>query len=495
MRHLQIIIVCCVLVLVALEGCKVGPDYQRPDIVTPDGWRERVRTDTSLGQEPYWRVYDDAVLHGYIKRSLDSNLDLLAVMARIEAARAQVTIANSGLFPTLGVNGDVSGFANSENRYPGVSGDAFLGPTGVFGLMATLSWELDVFGRIRRGTEAQRAQLRATEEAYRASRVSIVSAVSETYITLRQLDMLKEIIDSNLASRREYERLAKTLFEGGKTSELDWRQAEGELRRVEAELPVVKISIAQTENALNVLLGRQPGLAVERGKSLSQQNVPTALPSGLPSQLIERRPDVVAAERRVATAFNRVAEAKAARLPKIALTANASSISSDLFVLQNHSNPVWGLGANLVAPIFNGYALQAQVEIKTAEQKLAVAEYGRIGARVFGEVEAALSAQFAADEREAILARSVAGNARALELAQARYKVGSGDLRGVLQQNIALYGARVALVRVQSERRVQRVNLYLALGGGFEVLPPAPEAGPVGAAAPGVAVAGSMSRQ
>jgi outer membrane protein TolC len=223
--------------------------------------------------------------------------------------------------------------------------------------------------------------------------------------------------------------------------------------------------------------------------------MPGPVPVGLPSELLERRPDVVAAERRVATAFNRVAEAKAARLPKIALTANASSISSDLFVLQNHSNPVWGLGANLVAPIFNGYALQAQVEIKTAEQKLAVAEYGRIGARVFGEVEAALSAQFAADEREAILARSVASNARALELGQVRYKVGSGDLRAVLQQNIALYGARVALVRVQSERRVQRVNLYLALGGGFEVLPPAPEAGPIGAARPEVAVAGSMPRQ
>jgi outer membrane protein TolC len=197
------------------------------------------------------------------------------------------------------------------------------------------------------------------------------------------------------------------------------------------------------------------------------------VPAGLPSELLERRPDVVAAERRVAAAFYGVQEAKAARLPRIALTGNVSDISSDLFVLQDRDNPVWSAGASLMLPVFNAGALQSQVRIRTAEQKQAVAEYGRIGARAFGEVEDALSAEFAAARRESVLGRAVAENENALKLAQVRYEVGSGDLRGVQQQQLAAYGSQTALVRVQAERLVQRVNLYLALGGGFEAAPAA----------------------
>jgi outer membrane protein TolC len=173
----------------------------------------------------------------------------------------------------------------------------------------------------------------------------------------------------------------------------------------------------------------------------------------------------------VAAAFNNVAEAKAARLPRISLTASATAVSSDLVVLQSHANPVLSLGGSLLAPIFSGYALEAQVDIRAAEQNLAIAQYGTVAQRAFGEVEGALSAEFASDQREEILTRSVASNARALELAQVRYKVGSSDLRSVLQQNVALYGARTALLHVQSDRRIQRVNLYLALGGNFEKNP------------------------
>jgi outer membrane protein TolC len=199
--------------------------------------------------------------------------------------------------------------------------------------------------------------------------------------------------------------------------------------------------------------------------------VPSPVPAGLPSELLERRPDVVAAERRVAAAFYGVQEAKAARLPRISLTGNVSDISSDLFVLQDRDNPVWSAGASLLLPVFNAGALQSEVRIRTAEQKQAVAEYGRIGARAFGEVEDALSAEFAAARREKVLGRAVTENENALKLSQVRYDVGSGDLRGVRQQQLAAYGSQAALVRVQAERLVQRVNLYLALGGGFEAAP------------------------
>ena len=195
------------------------------------------------------------------------------------------------------------------------------------------------------------------------------------------------------------------------------------------------------------------------------------MPAGLPSDLLERRPDVVAADRRVAAAFYGIQEAKAARLPRISLTASVNDISSELFVLKNGDNPVWSAGASLLQPVFNAGALQTQVRIRTAEQKQAIAEYGRIGARAFAEVEDALSAEFASGRREAVLARAVAENQTALDFAQQRFKVGSGDMRAVSQQQLALFGANSTLLRMQSERLIQRVNLYLALGGGFEAAP------------------------
>jgi len=195
----------------------------------------------------------------------------------------------------------------------------------------------------------------------------------------------------------------------------------------------------------------------------------------MPSELLERRLDVVTAERRVAAALYRTEEAKAARLPKISLTAAVSSISSDLFVLKDRDNPVWSAGASLLAPIYLGGALQSQVEIRTAEQKQALAEFGRVGARAFGEVEDALSSGFTLDERATILARAVAENERALALANVRYRVGSGDLRAVQQQQLALSSSRTALLRVTSEQLVQRVNLHLALGGSFEMGRTAPQ--------------------
>jgi outer membrane protein TolC len=228
----------------------------------------------------------------------------------------------------------------------------------------------------------------------------------------------------------------------------------------------------QAKRALEVLVGRYPAAAVQVRSTLPA--LPGGVPVGLPSELLERRPDVIAAERRVAAAFHSVGEAKAARLPKISLTASVTSITSDLFVLQNHSNPVWSLGAALLQPIFNGYALEARVDIATAEQKLAIAEYGRVGARAFGDVESALSSGFAAVEREAILARAVDVNVRGLDLAKVRLRVGTGDLRGVLQQGAVLGGSRATRLRMASEQLIQRINLHLALGGSFEPRPPAP---------------------
>jgi outer membrane protein TolC len=233
----------------------------------------------------------------------------------------------------------------------------------------------------------------------------------------------------------------------------------------------LKLAREQALRGLEALLGRYPAAEVAAATELAKVAGP--VPAGLPSELLERRPDVVAAERRVASAFYGIQEAKAARLPTIKLTGSVNDISSDLFVLKSRDNPVWSAGASLLQPVFNAGALQTQVRIRTEQQKLAIAEYGRIGARAFGEVEGALSSEFAATRRESMLARAVAENQQALELANVRYKVGSSDLRGVRQQQIAVYGSQSALIRVQTEKLVQRVNLFLALGGGFDAAPAA----------------------
>ena len=259
----------------------------------------------------------------------------------------------------------------------------------------------------------------------------------------------------------------------GRGDDYDVAQARASLQTYRDAAEQFELAYQQAVRSLETLAGRYPAAALEAPAQLAVK--PPPVPTGMPSELLERRPDVVAAERRVAAAFYRVEESKAARLPKISLTASGTSISSDLFVLANHSNPVFSIGLSLLAPIFTGGALEAQVEIKTADQKVAVAEYGRVGQRAFSEVENALASEFTLEARAAVLREAVTQNERALEFANVRYRVGSGDLRAVQQQQLALYAARTALLRVQSEQLVQRVNVHLALGGGWEPARAQPE--------------------
>jgi outer membrane protein TolC len=235
-----------------------------------------------------------------------------------------------------------------------------------------------------------------------------------------------------------------------------------------------QIEAARTESlrALELLIGRYPAAAIAVTSQFPGQ--PPSVPVGLPSDLLERRPDVVAAERRVAAAFHRIQEAKAARLPRIALTTGVSAISSDLFELKDHDNPVWNVGANLMMPLFQGGALKRQVEIRTVEQRQALFAYAGVGLRAFGEVENALSNEIAAREREAILAQTLADNQRAFELVRTQFEVGKTDLRFVSQRQLALNATRSSIIRMQAEQRVQRVNLHLALGGAFGPPPPQP---------------------
>jgi NodT family efflux transporter outer membrane factor (OMF) lipoprotein len=343
-----------------------------------------------------------------------------------------------------------------------MSGDS----SGLEGVGVFANWELDLWGRVRAGRETAQLQYQSTELDAEYATQSIAAMVAKSWFLATEARLQKANAEETVRATERLVGLAQDRLRVGRGDEYDVTVARAGLQTYRDVVQQLDLAYRQSLRALETLVGRYPAAAIEVPPQLAAK--PGPVPVGMPSELLERRLDVVAAERRVAAAFYRTEEARAARLPRISLTGAVTSISSELFVLKDRDNPVWSAGASLLAPIYLGGALQSQVEIRTAEQKLAVAEYGRIGARVFSEVEGALSSGFALDQRATILAQAVAENERALELANVRYRVGSGDLRAVQQQQVALYGARTSLLRVQSEQLVQRVNLHLALGGGFD---------------------------
>jgi NodT family efflux transporter outer membrane factor (OMF) lipoprotein len=459
------------LAALAVAGCAIQPppraDEIRPQALPhvdiPTQW-----TATGVGtpgrvRDDWVASFGDPQLDAIVREALLYNADLGAAAARVEQAAAYAKLSGSALYPAV----NMMGRGGSKD-----GGDALSG----LGLFAT--WELDLWGRVRSEREAGRYQFEAAATDADYARQSIAAQVTKGWLLAIEARLQRAIAADIVRMSEQQLELARERLRVGIGDETDVALAEANLLAVRDAARQIAFAYEQALRSLETLLGRYPAAAVEVASSLPP--MPAPVPVGLPSELLERRLDVVAAERRIASAFNRIAEAKAARLPKIGLTASATTLSSDTFVLQNSSGIIASIGANLAAPIFNGYALQAQVEIRTAEQKIAIAEYGRIGARAFSEVETALSSGFAADERAAILQQSVVSNARALELAQIRFRVGSGDLRAVTQQTISLFAARTSALRMETERRVQRVNLYAALGGSFEPMP-------AGEARPGIA--------
>jgi outer membrane protein, multidrug efflux system len=447
-----------ILAAAALAGCalKSPPEASEmrkeamPGVQVPGAW---TAGDAASGAitDAWLAGFNDPQLYALVQEALANNPDLRVAASRVEQAAAYVKIAGATLYPAVQVLGTASGKGGSS------------GGLNFIGLFA--NWELDLWGRVRAGREAASTQYASAELELAYAWQSLAALVAKSWFLASEARLQGALAAEMVRAAEQLVSLAQVRERIGNGSALDTAVAEASLESYRDAERQLRLAYEQSLRALELLAGRYPAAALEAPAALPP--LPGPVPAGLPSELLERRPDVVAAERRVAAAFYRVEEAKAAMLPRIALTAGVNSLSSEVIVLKDRSNPVWGIGGNLAAPIFLGGALEGQVEVRTAEQKQAVAEYGRIGSRAFGEVENALSGESTMREREAILARAVASNQRAVELTEERYRVGSADLRAVSQQQLALYGSRTALLRVQSEALTQRVNLYLALGGGF----------------------------
>jgi NodT family efflux transporter outer membrane factor (OMF) lipoprotein len=456
----------------ALKGPPATDEMRRealPNLAVPGQWAAQGAAPGTL-PGGWLATFNDERLDALVREALVNNPDLRVAAARVEQAAGYAKLAGATLYPQVNI------MARGGGK---MSGDS----SGVEGAGIFASWELDLWGRVRSGREAARLQYDSAALDAEYARQSIAALVAKSWFLATEARLQRSIAEDMARSSERLLGLAGDRLRVGKGDAYEVALARANLQTYRDVVQQLDLSYQQALRALEALAGRYPAAAAEVPARLAAR--PGPVPAGMPSELLERRPDVVAAERRVAAAFYRAEEARAARLPRISLTASGTSVSSDLFVLKSHDNPVWSAGASLLVPIFTGGALESQVEIRTSEQKVAVADYGRIGARAFGEVENALSSEFALDARGGVLRQAVAENERALELANVRYRVGSVDLRAVQQQQLAVYAARTSLLRVQGEQLVQRVNLHLALGGGWDRVPerPAPQAAVSGGAA------------
>ncbi|MCC6868422.1 MAG: TolC family protein [Burkholderiales bacterium] len=457
MRH-------CALLLgvAALAGCALKDPLRHEDTVAQALPNVALPAQYAAGglaapiSDDWLAALRDPALAALVAEAIAYNPDLKVAAARVDQAAAYLAGAKSPLWP------QVSLVARGGGK---MSGDA----TGLQGVGLFASWEIDLWGRVRATARATELQYESTQLEAEYARQSLAALVAKAWITAIEARLQMAQAADMLRAAVQLAGLARDRQRVGIGNEYDVALAQANVETLRDSVRSLELAYGNALRALETLAGRYPAAAVEVAAALPAW--PGELPTGVPAELLERRPDVVAAERRVAAAFYRVEEAKAARLPRITLVANLTSISSELFVLQSRNNPVVSFGAGLVQPLFLGGLLQSQVDARTAEQQAAIAEYGKVGARVFGEVENALAATAAAADRETILVRSVQENARALELANIRYRVGSADLRAVQQQQLDLTSARAALLRVRADRLVQRVNLHLALGGSFDAQP------------------------
>ena len=451
------------LVAVLLTSCAMGPDYQQPPADTGDRFRmaEDAPDAPSLANLPWWDLLHDEQLQGLIRIALTENRDLRRAVATVEEFQARAYIAKADFLPNATVSGNapmfgrktiflVPGFPNPFNWY----------------LQGNLAWELDIWGRIRRSNEAARADLLSKEENRRAVVLQLVSGVGEAYFNLLQFDAQLDIAKRTLQSWEESVRIAQARLKQGMTSRLDADQFEAERANAAARAAELERLMVQAENQLSILLGRRP-FAIPRGKPLYEQLMPPAVPAGLPSDLLQRRPDLLNAEQQFAAATARIGMAKADRFPKISLTGLLGVASPHLTSLFTDTAAFGVAGAGFTGPLFNSQVLGFQQEAAEAQAKQAVAQYEQTVLTAFREVEDSLVAVRTSRTQSEAQQQQVAALQSALHLADLRYKGGLANYLDVLVARRNLFEAELALTGTRRLHLVSVVQLYKALGGGW----------------------------
>jgi len=461
------------LIAALATGCAVGPDYARPALAPPEEFRGQVTPveAASLADLPWWEVFGDATLQSLIREAIAGNYDLKVATARVAQARAQAGIARAAFFPSIGYQ--VSAQRSQEfAAFLGIQG-AQLNPGAVnlFLGATSASWEIDVWGGIRRSNEAAVAQLLATEEGRRGVLLSLVSDVAQAYFELIELDARLQIARETTATYEGIYRIFKDRLEFGVESELEVSRAEGALSSAAATIPELLSQIAAKENQISTLLGKNPG-AIPRGTPLFAQAVTPTVPAGLPSALLERRPDVRKLEEQLVAANANIGVAKADFFPKLSLTGMLGKASPELTLLTSGGSTIWAIAAGLTGPIFQGGKILENYRAAEAVWEQAKLQYEQGVVKAFQEVSSNLVAldQLAGADSE--LARSVKALQKAVELAQIRYLYGLSSYYEVLDAEEKLYPAQNAQAGVRLNRLLAYVGLYKTLGGGWNVKDP-----------------------
>jgi multidrug efflux system outer membrane protein len=460
---LALLLLFVALALMFLNGCAIGPDYQRPATDLPKDYG--VAQSPSPAGERWWTIFGDPVLERLVDEALEANRDLRAAAQRMEQSRAQLVIAGAALWPDAGVALDSKRTKNSAKGPIPLPPDAIL--SNDHRLLAKFSWELDFWGKYRRATEAARADLLASEAGRDAVRLSLIGEVTRGYFALKALDRRFETIERELLGRQKALELQKLRYDAGVVSELEYRQVESDLRSTAALVPVTRQARVAQEGALAVLLGRSPREVFEAKIDRGSPAVPVMVevPAGLPSDLLMRRPDLRQAEAQLHAATARIGVAKAAYLPSITLTGNYGGESTALRDLFTAPARTWEVAGGLLQPLFAGGQIRGGVAQADARTKEAAELWQKAVANAFREVRDAIAAQ--SNLREAYTAQEQRESAltRTLELERLRYDNGAVSLFEVLETERQLLEARLEALDAERNRRNAIVDLYLALGG------------------------------
>ena len=441
-----------------LTACLVGPKYKRPVTAPPEIYYTdpNPSQSNSIADLAWWELFKDPMLQDLIREALKNNFDVQLAAARIEEARAQYGIAESFYYPQIGYGAGIGG-----QRAPDIANHTY------YSYNFNLAWELDLWGRIRRLNEQQRALFFANEEARRGVYLSLVSGVAQAYFELRALDAQLLIARDASQSFQETYDLFNNKLQGGAASALETSRAEGALGNFLAQVPDLERQIVAKENEITLLMGRNPA-PVPRGALLADQNDLDAVPAGLPSTLLERRPDLRQAEQQYAAANAAVGVAKANFFPVISLTALLGGVSPQLNQLVS-SGTQWSVAGGLAGPLFTGGRLKSQYKVAFAQRDQSEIVYRQSVTLAFGEVSTALSAHLKLADALREETRSVHAYQESVHLANLRYDSGLSSYFEVLDAKLQLFPAQQQAVQYDLGRKVALVNLYKALGGGWKL--------------------------
>ena len=461
-----------VILVSLLAGSVAGQKkYERPPVKTPDTFRgvdtATLTDQTSIGDLKWFEVFKDEALQKLVKTAMIQNYDLRAAMARINAERANLGLARSDQFPQFEASADLTTTRASRNGQLGSSGQG--GHTRSFGsvLLNLLNFELDIWGRLRQQTKAARAELRASEEDRKAVMTTVVSDVATGYFSLLELDSELDIDKHTLATREDSLRLIKLRQQGGVATMLDVRQAEELVYQASQTIPDTERAIEQTENQISLLLGNNPG-PISRGQFLTQQQELPAVPPGLPSSLLERRPDIRAAEQHLEAQHALVYAARAAYFPRISLTGLLGFQSNQLTNLFTGPSGAWSFVPQVTQPIFTAGRLKSNVKFARAQQELALVQYQQTIQTAFRDVSDALIQYRKVKEirtQQELLVTTLQDRSR---LAYLRYQGGVDTLLSALDADRDLFNAELNLTQTRRNELLSLVQLYKALGGGWQ---------------------------